>query len=167
MALPSITHYSTYDTLILDMAKSLELVMIGGTAMEVLATHYNEPTVRVRSKNDFDFIFGTDSLNTFENVFNSLKKHKPNIIYGGLMEPICTIQLGDDSNWAEVDLLQDYEREFQRSCLEIEGLKIISPKEQLRMKRERLHLAGSLSAEKIKIEEKDIELLKRWQKFGL
>ena len=53
------TQYSIFDEKIIQKASSLSMPLIGGTALEVLATAFKKADVRKRSDNDLDFI--TDS----------------------------------------------------------------------------------------------------------
>ena len=48
--------YSNLDDKVISKATSLGLPLIGGTALEIWASHYNHPGVRKRSDNDLDFI---------------------------------------------------------------------------------------------------------------
>ena len=54
--------YSAFDDLVISKASELNMPLIGGTALEVLGSHFNNPGCRKRSENDLDFI-ATDANN--------------------------------------------------------------------------------------------------------
>ena len=60
------SRYTEVDEIIINEATKLGLPLIGGTALEILASAYNIPGVRKRSDNDIDVIaYDLDTLNSF------------------------------------------------------------------------------------------------------
>lgn len=100
------SRYSDLDDKIIAKASSLGIPLIGGTALEVLASYYGVSGVRKRSNNDLDF----------------LTKDNKNKLYF-----MNWVRENVDSDKVQVDFYDEAKKNYRDYILDIDGILVMNP----------------------------------------
>lgn len=100
------SRYSDLDDKVIEKASKLGFPLIGGTALEILASYYSVGGVRKRSANDLDFLSKGNKYKLY--FMNWIREHIP-------------------SDKVQVDFYDDAPKNYRKYILNVNGVLVMNP----------------------------------------